>query len=289
MSIGNPYPDEPTEDEKLSALLDRLIDAGPAKPAAKLTLPEILRSWMPSDKGGEVAGAQIVGRHPALLDTRLRSVPEMDLKRPSRSVTRGRQGFFHSRKNERTLHFRAKLEFNLMRLCEVDPNVINFVEQPIRLRYTDSAGKIRHHTPDLYVRCVETSGFYEVKWEVDAAKSENELRWPPIGKSLSALGFTYEVVTDRHLLRQPRLSNVETIFRSRRVAVPDSYIVADIRAAIQDGTTTLSDLLKSFPSIGRGGIFQLILRGLVSIDLDSPLCDDSIVRNMEVPYEALSL
>lgn len=123
---------------------------------------------------------------------------------------------------------RSHLELRYIELLELDPTVRNFVEQPVRLAYSESQ-KRRSTIPDFFVEWENGCAFVEIKWEQEASNSKNEARWPLIGAAFNELGFDYLVVTERAILREPRSSNLATLLRLRRQDPPAPEIIDLIR------------------------------------------------------------
>jgi hypothetical protein len=163
----------------------------------------------------------------------------------------------------------SDLEFDLLLLCEVDPDIVYFIEQPCLIRYrTDSA--IRSHRPDLLAR--HKSGairIIEVKYEQDAA--EDEQRWLAIGPAVAQLGFTYCVLTERHIRRQPRRRNVQTLCRDRLAEVPRNTIVAVAEVLSQSGILPIEEIINRVPALRLKHVHRLIWGGFLAADLDIPL------------------
>lgn len=269
-------PSEEVVDVELVEYLRNLIRSGPEDPVAQPGPAEVARCWGPDASNGDKK-ASITKRHPGLLHRALDGIPPMVISKVSRSVARGRQGYFHSRKNGRTLHFRARLEFELMLLAEVDHTISSFVEQPIQLQYFDQHENPRRHTPDLVVQRGHELEFYEVKWEREASSIGNELRWPQIGAAIASLGFKYSVVTERTIRRQPRKNNVAKIYRFRRARMPDEKVVGDVLRYIGGGAATPSELVRAFPALSADQIYRLVLESILMVNMEAPLDDDANV------------
>lgn len=269
-------------ERSLSECLDVLL-ARPLPPRWKAPQPDpVIRRWTPSMlRPGQVARLpKICSRHPAIEAEEFLAYPEMIIRRMSRSPYRGIQAKFHSRKNNRTMRARALLEFKLFYLCEADPFVTGFIEQPIRLKYTDNDGNQRSHVPDLLVLREKEKVFVEVKREADAAKPHNEIRWSAIGPALAALGYTYEVLTERYIEHEPRAGTVKALFRGRKSRPECLEAIASLRAvmALNQTGIPISVLRERCPQLSIKEIYYLILRGYLSIDLNGELTPATVVK-----------
>ncbi|MFC5371789.1 TnsA endonuclease N-terminal domain-containing protein [Brevundimonas faecalis] len=169
-----------------SIALDRLLkEESPAR-RRPYQLQAVDRVWIRHDGG---SAPQRVQRNDLLFEDVLPNVQERFSLKRSRSAARAWQSIFPSVKMGRSMSARSHLELQQLKLCEVDGAVRRFVEQPIRIVYRDGQGKLRSHTPDLFVERETHSEFIEVKWERDARAPKNEARWPFIASAISALGF----------------------------------------------------------------------------------------------------
>lgn len=252
---------------ELESFLTAAIRSGPPARHVRAADP-VARAW-PACGPYDPVDASRIERHPLLTSPAFSRCEEFQPRRRSKSASPGWQGKFYSWKMRRTLHARSRLELHLMEICEVDADVVAFLEQPVRLRY-EELGRARRYTPDLYVESRRGSYFAEVKWEGAARAPHNESRWPLIAKPLNRWGFGFEVLTERHILRQPRADNVKALLRSR--FSPDAG--ADTRNVLADqlraGPSTIGNL-QSALGLTRKDLFRLLLEGRYPIDLDQPL------------------
>jgi hypothetical protein len=153
---------------------------------------------------------------------------------------------------------------------ELDPSVLMFVEQPIRLQYVDRSGKVRFHRPDCLVVRSDWM-FEEVKLEEDAARQENEMRWPLIAAALNSLGYSYRVVTERHLHRNPHWANLNLIWQHRLAPVPSVDLRDALASALRGvGSMNIAEIVERFPLLESKHVFALCRRGFLSVDLDGP-------------------
>lgn len=253
----------------------RSVVGGIPAPRQAFQLPQINRVW--ADARSHAIPGKMV-RHPNLFDDVLPDVQETFQMRRSRSASRGWQAKLPSRKLQRTVRARSLLEQRAFERCEVDGDVIRYCEQPITITYFDGEGVRRTHTPDLYYETATIRSFVEVKWEADARKAKNESRWPAIAAAINALGFRYEVLTERHILRKPIADNVAELLRFRR-AEPLSIPLRDsIKAVLRKGPLSVDDIRSLLPAIDLPGVYRGLVDGWISTSLDVPLSDQSMLR-----------
>ncbi|WP_201860756.1 TnsA endonuclease N-terminal domain-containing protein [Microvirga soli] len=269
-----PKPAAATPDLDYAGDLAAYFRARLASPVPEPLTPDdpepVARDWPASGGPAEpLPGVRITHRHPALTFG-LEAIPEMAIGRSPRSSQRGRRSRFHSLKTKRTLRAASSLEHDNFLHHELDPAVLMFVEQPIRLRYVDGSGTVRVHRPDCLVVRPDWV-FEEVKPEKDAAREENEARWPLIGAALNSLGYSFRVVTERHLHRKPRWPNLGLIWRHRLAPAPPADVREALASALRGTSSmTLAEILARFPALDVKHVFTLCRRGLLAVDLDGP-------------------
>lgn len=261
--------------DDISILIDRLLKEAPPARGQPFQLKAIDRIWSRQDCA---SAPERVLRHDLLFDDVLPNVQEHFSLKRSRSAARAWQSVFPSVKMGRSMSARSHLELQHLKLCEVDGSVRRFVEQPIRIVYTDGDGKVRSHTPDLFVERETHSEFIEVKWEGDARAEKNEARWPFIASAISALGYAYAVVTERHLMRQPLKANVDRLLRhqhSPQLSRPASAMLWD---ALASGPQTLASILESRAEFLEPSVLRALADGWLCTDLTQPISPRSLVR-----------
>ncbi len=144
--------------------------------------------------------------------------------RSRRVVTRSRfrpTGKYPSWKMERMLQWESMNELHAFRLLDCDPRVTAFTEQPCEIVYVDGT-ETRHHYPDIYVEVDSNRELWEVKAECEASQSEVSTRTELLTSGLQEYGFTYRVVLDHELAKQPRLDNAKTLLRYGRRTASDN-------------------------------------------------------------------
>ncbi len=109
-----------------------------------------------------------------------------------------------------------------MLLMHWDYAVDYFQSQPVRIEYSDSAGKLRTYTPDLWVKFHEQLApgrkpiLFEVKYRADLIAQASELK--PKFRAARAYakeqGGQFKVVTETEI-RSPYLENVKFLWRYR--------------------------------------------------------------------------
>ncbi|TYO61767.1 hypothetical protein FXV83_36300 [Bradyrhizobium hipponense] len=180
-------------------------------------------------------------------------------------------------KMQRQMRANSSIEFDNLRDCELDPNVIKFVEQPAWLTY-DLAGRKARHKGDTLVLTREGLEWQEIKYECEACLPENEVRWPEMGRALNSMGISFRVVTERHIRERVRLATVRAIWENRLSPVPSAQDRIAILEAIESGAVKTISHLRSVCAIEKPTVLALIRRGFLAIDLNKPISDQTEVR-----------
>jgi len=240
--------------------------------------PAIPREWRPNILPRDTAPAEILRRHPAFLYG-FGAIPEMKIRQAVRGANRGRFGKFSSQKMRRNIRARSDLEFDCITWMEFDPDVEAFVEQPVILRYWTENGWHRH-IPDLFVRRPgNIDGFVEVKFEKMASRPDHEAKYDAIGQAVAALGYSYEVLTERYIRRQPAFETLRALLlRSRRELLPNPEEISALQHILAGGPLSLNILVERAGNLSASQVQALILRGFLRIDLDQPLRGESLVQ-----------
>lgn len=194
--------------------------------------------------------------------------------RSRRVVTRSRfrpTGKYPSWKMGRMLQWESMNELHAFRLLDCDPMVTAFTEQPCEIVYVDGA-ETRRHYPDIYVETDRCQELWEVKAECEASLSEVLTRTQLLTRGLRQYGFIYRIVLDHELAKQPMLDNAKTMLRYGRRSTSDNEREYVRLALKRNGHLSWSEVCEgALGTHGREIVCRLVLEGVLSFDLDSPL------------------
>lgn len=263
-------------EEATSSLLARLAHQSPPAPLSPPVPKPKERYWPAQLDARPLTSVTIRLRHPACTFA-LENIETRKIGRSPRSSPYGEQSRLPSMKMQRQMRANSSLEFDNLRDCELDPNVIEFVEQPAWLTY-DLAGRRARHKGDTLVLTREGLEWQEVKYEREASLPDNEARWPEMGRALNSLGISFRVVTERHIRERVRLGTVEAIWENRLSPIPSAEDRTDILKAIESGAVKTISHLRSACAIEKPTVLALIRRGFLAIDLNKPISDQTEVR-----------
>lgn len=192
---------------------------------------------------------------------------------------RGYRGKFPSLKLGRLVHWESLVERDLILHLEYDPQIEHYQEQPCVIDYYDHKGKSRKYYPDFLIRRADDS---EALLE---AKPAAKVRAPKLRAKLAAIALRMEernhqfrVMTDTEIRRQPRFDNLSRIHDAVRSS---KSLYSDGPISLPNTVTapiTFGHLVRLM--MGERQVFELYLLGFIGLDLDSELCDSSIVTLM---------
>lgn len=208
---------------------------------------------------------ELLGMH----DTPAREFVKKSTVRPT--------GYFASRKSQAMVQFESMLERDFLIVAEVTPDVIGVASQPVTLAYRFE-GRSRFYTPDFLVQTQCRRIVVEVK---PASKLDEKWRRKEhiFRRHFMSQGREYWIVTDEWIRREPRHSNVRLLMAQRQRNVPSEFLL-QVNSKLAGGRqTTLADFLDdladaSLRDDARRWIYALVYRGVIEINLDTPLSDD---------------
>jgi TnsA endonuclease N terminal len=180
----------------------------------------------------------------------------------------------------RMVGFEGDLERDLYLLLRFDPDVADFEEQPVTLRYTALNGREYNYTPDVRVtfRSSRPITVIEVKpsrtLQEDAA--ELEPKFAAAHNHTNARGEVFEVWTEREI-RTPRLKNLEflEVYDRLHPNEPDrDALLEAVRSLARPTPRSVLDCV-AVSAEARDRItptlWHLVLKARIRADLDLPL------------------
>lgn len=249
----------------LRAFLHDLVTAPPpVRPAPRQPEPRD-RSWSAAEARIGIRNAKVTSARAEILPL-VGAVPELTERRHWSTGGWGRKKRFNSLLLRRPMMAKSGLEFDALRDFELDPENAWFVEQPLTLRY-DFNGMWRTAKPDVLVLRATGIKLVELKYEAQACATERERKWAALGAACGTLGFDYQVVTERHVRRQPRFGNVRMVFSCRHLVV-ESAKIAKVRDFLGCGTAEAGAVADRF-GIKIEQVWYLVRRLALAVDLDA--------------------
>ncbi|MCG9065769.1 TnsA endonuclease N-terminal domain-containing protein [Laribacter hongkongensis] len=198
-----------------------------------------------------------------------------EILKPTGGIVRGK---FPSRKNGRMVQHEGLLELDAIYLFETHPGIVAYREQPLTLRYPDGP-RLRRYTPDFEL--VLAGGevvLVEIKPTRSLADDEVRHKLDCVEQHLRREGRQFVVLSDQHLRREPRLSNLRELYH-RTPRIPP--MLAAARHAIQRIAVvlplTLGDARRVLAATGVDPV-SLLLLGLLTCELDTPLAPETLLQ-----------
>ena len=184
----------------------------------------------------------------------------MDGERARKVITRSIRrvmGRFWSEKSDRTIRWESQLERDLVYLLEFSPSVLRYREQPETVLLS-VGGVPRRYTPDFMVEMAAERVIIEVKPEKHAASPENAALFACAAEAFAKAGYRYQVLTEREIRVQPRLSTIALLLRYRRCPVSAAERAMVVQAL--PDAPTFGALLAATASSGitRGTVLTLL-------------------------------
>ncbi|NMC04857.1 MAG: DDE-type integrase/transposase/recombinase [Candidatus Lokiarchaeota archaeon] len=149
---------------------------------------------------------------------------------PARAITpkeKGNRGIIPTKKNQLgEVQYESCLERDLLLLAIHCPGVKLIHHQPETISYTDSKGKLRRYTPDVYLEFIDGNRYLiEVKYEEDiiANKSKYEERWEAARQHANNTAMKF-IVLHEGQIRKPRWFNVWFTLGSSKCRTNDRYM-----------------------------------------------------------------
>ncbi len=187
-------------------------------------------------------------------------------------------GIVPSIKMNRAIRCESSLESNLAQILEVNPDVMEFMEQPMRVKY--QLDEIFHtYTPDFGV--IFRNGrkvAYEVKPSEKAMKHGNVRKLRVVKIVLASMGWDLEVITERIISRQPRLLNAELIFRYSNPPLNLTDRDRVMAAVSEAAPITLEEAARNLGGDNSTNLLCTAIRaGIIGMDMSTPFSNDSRV------------
>ena len=183
-----------------------------------------------------------------------------------------------------TVRYESGLERDFLTLVNFRDDVVEVVEQPVTLAFTDSTGRKRTYTPDFKVVYRTKTAVYEIKY-----KDKLRADWATYRESMlfarrwaKQNGMFFRIMTDCSI-RTVRFLNADMLL-PHRPTVPDPEVAASIISALRLGPMTVLRLLKSVCSENSdraklyGALWPMLARGQLKGDFDRPLGMEFVVE-----------
>jgi hypothetical protein len=198
---------------------------------------------------------------------------------------------FKSEKTGRIVEAESPVERDLFRTWEFDPNVIDYVQQPLKIPYIGADGKKHNYTPDGRARFkhrpkgagpngilveVKTRTYLRINWRELRPALRAAMTWA------RANGIVFHIY-DKKKIRTQYFKNASLLLLYRQVDYrgPEAQVMLNILAR---GEAMIGDLLDEACAVGflredlGPVLYALIARFRIDVDLEKPLTKATVVR-----------
>jgi TnsA endonuclease N terminal/TnsA endonuclease C terminal len=224
----------------------------------------------------------------SFLQKRVRLVYTRGVTLPARKVPKNYRnvtGLISTTKSDRMTAYESRLEHDFMKLVGFDPRVSSYVEQPVKIEFTDATGRLRTYTPDILVSYHPQQDaqdtrplLVEIKYRRDLFKN-----WPDLKPKFRAArryareqGWEFKIITEVEI-RTPYLKNVVFLLGYRNLSVVDAETGQllemlkrlggadpdELLLAISEGRIKRAQLLPT--------LWHLVANNCIGVDLTQPL------------------
>jgi hypothetical protein len=183
---------------------------------------------------------------------------------------------YPSWKMQSSLQCESENERNCMLYLDMSPNVLRFRPQPCEIKYVMN-GQDHAHYPDIYVETRDGSHLIEVKTLLGLNQHIRD-RSDLLTKLLPNHGFQYHVVIAELIDNPTFLSNAWYIKRNGKIQLPP-LAREQLRQLFQSMGGIPWRSLRSTPENPylNQYVCQLILEGLLVVDLTKPITAETLV------------
>jgi len=173
----------------------------------------------------------------------------------------------------------SQIERDYLYLLEIDPDVVSYEEQPLKIRYYLD-GEPHLYTPDFRVIRRDKQQIVEVKDKKSAGKEEYVELFRRAAPICQEQGYEFVVVTDHDIRIQPKLDNIKLIYKYAQASVTSMHQILLYSVFADSETLILEEIIGGFASKGipSSVVYALIYLGILSIDLMQPIGKASAVH-----------
>lgn len=200
-------------------------------------------------------------------------------------------GGFASRKNNRLMGFESPLERDHLLLLEFNRDVESFEEQPVKISFKGTKGRMCSYVPDVFVRYLvnQRPQLIEVKGSVELKRKAKKLapKFAAARAYCEEQGWDFVVITEKKI-RGPYLQNLKFL-REYREVDPDTSAIErilqfvdtakrrqSVNTVLAKVAPDLNDRLTALPAL-----WFLVVNGRLCIDFKKPITHDTLVSRVK--------
>lgn len=155
-----------------------------------------------------------------------------------------------------------------MYLLEIDPDVVSYSSQPLKISYTLN-NQLRHYTPDFLVQRRSLQELVEIKPEKWLKHDPNLQLFQSLTNLGQSQGWDFLVITDKMIKKEPLLSNVKLLYRYAQIPLTLSHLIVCDRYFTNQPPIPLLTAQKHLQpqGVSHAMLLKLIFLGFLEADL----------------------
>lgn len=150
-------------------------------------------------------------------------------------------------------------ERDYMYLLEIDPDVVSYSSQPLKISYTLD-DQVQRYTPDFLVERRSKQQIVEIKPNSQLDNDKNLKLFQSMTSISQSQGWEFVVITDEMIRREPLLSNVKLLYRYAQIPLTLQHLIVCHQYLSNQPPITL---LTAFQDLQPQGVSQEILLKLI--------------------------
>ncbi len=167
-------------------------------------------------------------------------------------------------------------ERDYMYLLEIDPEVVSYRSQPLKISYTLNH-QLRRYTPDFLVQRRSREQIVEIKPEKRLNQEQNVQLFQAITNLGQSQGWEFVVITDKMIQKEPLLSNLKLLYRYAQIRLTLQNLMVCHQYFTNQSPIPLLNAQKHLQPQGitRAMLLKLIFLGFLETDLRNQLIAQS--------------
>ncbi|MDQ3800116.1 MAG: TnsA endonuclease N-terminal domain-containing protein [Acidobacteriota bacterium] len=187
-------------------------------------------------------------------------------------------GKFPSIKTGKIVWFESHLERDFIYLTEFDKDVIQYREQPFKVQYLLD-GKKLNYFPDFLLERKSKKQVIEIKPQVKVKKDEFVRFSKIMTNHLAKQGYEYLVFTDSTIRLQPRLSNIQLLWRYARFSITTKHKIMLYELFCNSAQLSFLEICSFLnqEKEQRELVYALLFHGYLVTDIEKPITANSVL------------
>lgn len=181
--------------------------------------------------------------------------------------------------------YESLTERDYMYLLEIDPEVLAYSSQPLKISYKED-GKHRRYTPDFFIERSQKKQIVEIKPKTQINYEKNVRLFQCISYICQCKGWDFLVITDEMIRKEPILSNIKLLYRYALIPLNPQVTITCHQYFKNQLNVTLKTAENDLSSKGifRETLLKLVFVGFLTFDLMTPIGSDSLISLSETSH-----